>query len=65
MHKCPGPECETDVATDKLACPRHWYQVTAPVRSAVYRAWANGAGGGTAAHRKACELAISQMRPLR
>lgn len=63
-HECPGPECKEQIDTDKLACSRHWYQVTLPIRRAVYRAWDGGNGAGSAAHRQACDLAIKQMRPL-
>jgi hypothetical protein len=63
-HKCPGPECEAQIPYDMLACSRHWYQVPAPVRSAVWRAWANGEGAGSKAHTAAILSAIGTMRPL-
>ena len=63
-HPCPGPECEAEVPYEMLACSRHWYQVSRTVRNAVYRAWRNGAGGGTEEHLAAMEAAIRQMRPL-
>lgn len=64
-HQCPGPKCPvTDVDDKQLACRAHWFQVTVPIRQAVYRAWDSGRGRGTPGHTKACELAIAQMRPL-
>lgn len=62
-HYCPGPDCDKDVPYDMLACPRHWYQVSKPVRAAVYRAWARSAGAGSDEHAAAIEAAIRQMRP--
>jgi len=47
-----------------LACRRRWYQVSRPIRTAVWRAWDNGNGAGTEAHRLAMSLAIADMRPL-
>jgi hypothetical protein len=63
-HECPGPGCEAQVPYEVLACSRHWYQVPKALRTAVYRAWANGAGAGTVAHTRAIEAAIARMRPL-
>lgn len=65
MHRCPGPGCAEQVPFEMLACRQHWYQVPRPVRSAVWRAWANGSGAGTAEHTAAMELAIDSMHPLR
>jgi len=65
MHECPGPDCTVEtVPDDMLACSPHWYQVPKPLRTAVYRAWGNGAGAGTAAHRSALLAAVRTMRPL-
>lgn len=63
-HTCPGPGCTAQVAPDRLACARHWYQVPAPLRRAVWAAWKDGAGAGTRAHAAACVAAIDTMRPL-
>lgn len=62
-HNCPGPGCKRQVPPDKLACPRHWYQVSPPVRSLVYRTWAGGMGAGTDEHMAAMDQAISEMKP--
>jgi hypothetical protein len=64
MHTCPGPGCTADVPPEMLACSRHWYQVPRQLRAAVWRAWADGAGAGTAAHTAAITAAIERMRPL-
>ena len=63
-HRCPGPDCDKQVPPDMLACPRHWYQVPRPLRSAVYRAWDDGAGAGSPEHTAAIGAAIGKMRPL-
>jgi hypothetical protein len=47
-----------------LACSRHWYQVPQRIRSKVWAAWNNGAGAGSAAHRKAITDAMTHMKPL-
>ena len=60
-HRCPGPLCEAEVDSSMLMCPRHWYQVPAPVRVAVWRAWRRGAGAGTPAHRAAMAAAIAAV----
>lgn len=64
MHKCPGPGCHQEIPYEMLACPRHWYQVPKPLRTAVWRTWDNGAGAGTDAHTAAITAAIERMRPL-
>jgi hypothetical protein len=64
MHNCPGPGCDAQVPYDMLACSRHWYQVPRPLRIAVYRAWADGAGAGSAEHVAAMDAAVARMRPL-
>jgi hypothetical protein len=63
-HECPGPGCEVQVPAHMLACSRHWYQVPRPLRTAVWRAWDNGAGAGTPAHTEAMRRAIANMREL-
>jgi hypothetical protein len=42
-------------------CRPHWYMVPAPLRSAVWNAWAGGIGAGTAAHRAAITAAIEAV----
>lgn len=68
-HACPGPLCrgETDVPGHMLMCGRDWGALRrgAPaVAKAVWRAWDNGAGGGSPAHRAAMDLAIRKAREL-
>jgi hypothetical protein len=65
MHICPGPECEKEIPYEMLACSRHWYQVPKPLRSAVYHAWDNGNGAGSAEHTAAMDAAIRRMTPLK
>jgi hypothetical protein len=48
-----------------LACGGHWYQVPRPVRNAVWRAWDNGGGAGSAEHTAAIQAAIGTMRPFK
>ena len=64
MHTCPGPGCSAQIPYHMLACRTHWYQVSRPVRSLVWRTWDNGKGAGTHDHRQAMVLAIADMRPL-
>lgn len=63
-HQCPGPQCPADVDDQMLSCAAHWYQVPKPLRAAVYRTWARGAGAGTPQHQAAMRTAIARMRPL-
>lgn len=63
-HECPGPGCKTSVPAHMLACRSHWFQVPQAARSAVWAAWANGAGAGTTEHVEAMMAAIGYMRPL-
>ena len=63
-HICPGPGCEQEVPSHMLACSRHWYQVPKPIRTAVYRAWADGAGAGSGEHMAAMDAAVRTMRPI-
>ena len=71
-HRCPGPRCEARVPADQLACRRHWFQVSEPVRTEVWRAWRAlqtdpGVGGDPIAaeerHAAAMQAAIAEMRP--
>jgi hypothetical protein len=57
-HECPASLCTEQVDPDMLMCPRHWYQVAAPLRRAVWIAWRRGAG---AAHRAAIRAAIAAV----
>jgi len=60
-HECPAPVCTEQVAPDMLMCPRHWYLVPKPLRSAVWAAWRHGAGAGSPAHQAAIRAAISAV----
>ena len=68
-HLCPGPGCELVVPTDMLACRRHWFQVSKPVRDEVWRAWRGLQGerddpiAAEEEHDAACQRAIAEMRP--
>ena len=59
-HLCPGPRCggKAPIPYDMLMCRADWAAVPRPIRNAVYRAWDNGAGAGTADHQRAVQLAI-------
>ena len=60
-HKCPATGCTLSVAPGKLLCRSHWFMVPAPLREAVWDAWADGAGAGSPAHSAACDAAIGAV----
>src|SRR5262245_438161 len=60
-HRCPGPECRRQVPADRLACPRHRYQVPTPARNRVWATWRDGEGKGTEQHAQAMAEAIRCM----
>jgi hypothetical protein len=60
-HECPGPGCAKEAGSSMLMCPACWYQVTEPIRAAVWRTWRRGAGAGTPAHRAAMTAAIAAV----
>jgi hypothetical protein len=60
-HRCPGPDCEAQVPDHMLMCRTHWYQVPRSLRNAVWKAWRDGAGSGTAEHTQAITLAIRSI----
>jgi hypothetical protein len=35
-HKCPAPGCALMIRNSLLACRPHWYQLSKPVREAIY-----------------------------
>ena len=35
-HRCPKRGCGVQVPNAKLACREHWYELSAPVRAAIY-----------------------------
>lgn len=59
-HDCPGRLCggQARVPADMLMCGRDWRATPKPYRSAVWRAWQDGRGRGSAAHRAAMTAAI-------
>lgn len=60
-HECPATGCTRDVDNDMLMCPQHWRMVAQPVRTAVWNAWDNRAGAGTAQHTAAIHAAIRSV----
>lgn len=68
-HPCPGPLCQgkADVPAHMLMCGRDWGALrrqAKPFAQAVWRAWDNGQGAGSAAHRAAMTAAIRKARQL-
>lgn len=57
-HPCPAARCPRDVPDHLLMCGIHWRLVPHNVRRAVLRAYADGAGLGSAALLHAQALAI-------
>jgi hypothetical protein len=57
-HRCPARGCGTVVDDSKLMYRPDWYRVPRPLRNAVLRAYAGGAGLGSEALRHAQDLAI-------
>ena len=60
-HQCPAPRCTLTCPPSMLACRTHWYAIPKPLRTAVWRAWANGAGAGSPAHRAAITAAVDWL----
>jgi hypothetical protein len=60
-HKCPAPGCESDVPDDMLACRKDWYRIPKPLRTAIWRAWRQGEGAGSAEHGNAIRAAIGWL----
>jgi hypothetical protein len=62
-HQCPGPRCtRDDIPAEMLACTGHWYQVPRALRTAVWRAWDDGAGALSPEHNAAVKAAVARMR---
>lgn len=61
MHKCPVAVCPVPVDDDMLMCRTHWYMVPAPLRTAVWTAWQDGAGAGSTAHTAAIRAATRHV----
>lgn len=47
-HQCPVRRCEHQLPDHILMCKPHWHQTPFMLRRAVWAAYANGAGVGTA-----------------
>jgi hypothetical protein len=60
-HECPAAGCPREVSIDMLMCPGHWYMVPKALRTAVWNAWDDGAGTGTAQHTAAINSAIRSV----
>jgi hypothetical protein len=58
-HRCPIQRCPRDVPDHLLMCGIHWRLVPHNVRRSVNRAYAGGAGLGTA------QLAAAQVLAIR
>lgn len=43
-HECPKPGCEKRLPFDVLACPPHWFEITATTRARLWREWRNHPG---------------------
>ena len=60
-HPCPVGRCGVRVPASQLMCRTHWAKVPEPLRRAVYRTWARGAGAGSAGHRAAILAAVQAV----
>jgi hypothetical protein len=60
-HECPATGCGREVRITMLMCSTHWYMVPSPLRTAVWNAWQDGAGAGTAQHAAAINAAIRSV----
>jgi hypothetical protein len=60
-HECPATGCDREVSIDMLMCRSHWYMIPKPLRTAVWNAWQDGAGAGSAQHTAAISAAIRSV----
>jgi hypothetical protein len=44
MRTCPHPGCHREIAPDRFACKRHWYQLPIAMREKI---WTDYVGGTT------------------
>lgn len=58
QHVCPRPGCTKHVPDEMFACRSHWFSLTADLRSAIWRAYADGTGVGSDALLAAHAAAI-------
>ena len=59
--ECPAAGCTRDRPGDGLMCIPHWRMVPDTIRLAVWNAWQDGAGAGTAQHAAAINAAIRSV----
>lgn len=57
-HLCPVPGGDREVQAGRLMCSAHWYSVPKPLRRALWRAWRDGKGMGSAEHLAAMKACI-------
>lgn len=43
-HECPKPGCMTQVPFEKLACPKHWYEIASLHRRQILKMWRDAPG---------------------
>ena len=39
-RRCPAPECDAAIPSDRFACRRHWYMLPSRMRDAINAAFA-------------------------
>jgi hypothetical protein len=61
MHDCPIEGCQVAVGRRFLMCGPHWSMVPSALGRAVYAAWKDGRGCGTAEHEVAMQAAIDAV----
>jgi hypothetical protein len=61
-HPCEIPACPVLVASDRLMCRPHWYQVPKLLRDLVYATWRSGAGVFTPEYREAVRQAVEAVQ---
>ena len=56
-HKCPMPECTTQVPSRKLACRQHWLELPAELRHEVNASYRDKTPTGRNRHASAVRAA--------
>jgi len=54
---CPHPECQARISRRLFACSRHWFQLSQPVRAAI---WATVGRQGTRERIDAVKAAMEE-----
>jgi hypothetical protein len=62
FHRCPVGDCPARIPRERLMCETHWQLVPTKRKRALRRAWRNGQGAGTRAHRAAVNACIHAAR---